>query len=142
MGKYRLLDHTADVALRVCGDTLEDLFATAVAGWRFVTLESSPVADLGEKQFQVRGASPEELLVNFLSEINFTFQVGKWVAARVLELRLQRQAELWELVARVGGEFFRPNKHEIYTEIKAVTFHQLNIEKTAEGYCTNLVFDT
>ncbi len=142
MGEYRLLDHTADVALRVCGENLEDLFATAVAGWRYVTLEESPVDDLGEKNFQVRGASPEELLVNFLSEINFTFHVGKWVPARVLEIQLQQEGALWEVTARVGGEYFRPDKHEIFTEIKAVTFHQLNIEKTAEGYCTNLVFDT
>ena len=39
------------------------------------------------------------------------------------------------------GEKFSKEKHEIGTEVKAITYSYMNIEKENESYLINIVFD-
>ena len=45
------------------------------------------------------------------------------------------------LTAKVGGETIDPERHEIYTEIKAVTYHGLRIEQKGSRWYAEILFD-
>ncbi|MBN1574107.1 MAG: archease [Deltaproteobacteria bacterium] len=124
--KYRLLDHTADLRIEVVGEGREGLFVSA----------GEALADLlvgidrlgGEKEIRrevaAAGDSLEELLIDWLRELLYTFTVKGVVLFR-FEI-----VELTEKVVKAvcTGEKFDIERHGIKTEIKAVTYHGLKIE--------------
>ncbi len=142
MGKFGFIEHTADVAIEVEGSSLEDLFLAAYRGWFEITLNHCTVDKIHRRKLSLTSGSPEELLVDFLSEINFFLTGEYWVCGDVTELQINRNEGQWKLKAVLQGEPFRPETHEIQVEIKAVTFHQLKIEKYDNKFRTLIVFDT
>lgn len=142
MGKYITIDHTADLAIKVSGESLKDVFITAVAAWRELVLGDSSIRKREFRRLNIEAQSVEELLVNFLSEINYFFQVRKWICQEVIQLEIVKEQDTFFLNANLSGENFTLNRHEVQSEIKAVTFHQLKIAYNGNQYSTIIVFDT
>jgi SHS2 domain-containing protein len=142
MGTYQQIDHTADIALQISANSLEDLYITAAAGWRAVVLEETNFLDTEFKNIELPADSKEELLVNFISELNYLLYVKKWICSNVAKLEIVMTKYNLKLFAELTGEPFRSDVHEIRTEIKAVTYHHLQIKKIDEKYETKLIFDT
>jgi SHS2 domain-containing protein len=46
-----------------------------------------------------------------------------------------------QIVAQLQGEPYDSDKHQLKTEIKAVTYHGLSVEKTVRGWKAKVIFD-
>jgi SHS2 domain-containing protein len=131
------LDHTADTGIVVWGQTLPELFARAAWGMFSIITEPDQVAEMMEESVCVEAPDREALMIQWLSELNFRHVTRNLVFSRF---------EVWawdpkKLAARVGGELIDPSRHTIYTEIKAVTFHGLEIQPDREGWRAQIIFD-
>lgn len=142
MGTYQQIDHTADIALQLSASSLEDLCLTAAAGWRAIVFDETNILATEFKKFESEAGSEEELLVDFISELNYLLFVKKWICSTVTKIEILVTEENLKLFAELAGEPFRSDVHEIQTEIKAVTYHHLQIKKFEEKYETKLIFDT
>ncbi len=138
---FEILSHTADVALRVSAPDLPRLFAEAARGWKQLVLEDTPVQPLTRRTIRLEGVDREDLLVQWLSELNFLLNARRWIAAETTELKIEPDGKSWRLTALVRGEALDPQRHHLAMEIKAVTFHQLQITRKEDGYHTRIVFD-
>jgi len=134
---YRLISHTADIGVRVRGGTLKELFANAAFAMFDLLTDVSEVRHAKSLKIRVIAADLDELMVTWLGELLYKFEVGKTVfsAFKVLEVDNDH------LVASVKGEKFAPARHEVVHAIKAVTYHQLKVHKTREGWATTIIFD-
>lgn len=141
MGRYKQIEHTADIAMELEGTSMEDLIRTAAAAWREVVLDRTPGNSREKKYLSFETSSPEELLVDSIGELNYLLITGHWVFSRFEHIRLDHADEQWKLSAEISGEPLDPGKHVIEIEIKAVTFHQLDIKNRNGRYQTILVFD-
>ncbi len=135
--KYIPLDHTGDIRLKVLGKSLPELFIhAAYALFDTITQADKIDAQLSE-QIMVSGIDTEELLVNWLSELNYLF-VTEGKVFNKFEIERFKGTEL---SAMAIGEKFNAHKHPLRAEIKAVTFHDLQIKKVGDHWETNIVFD-
>ncbi|UCF63026.1 MAG: archease [bacterium] len=141
MGRYKQIDHTADIAVSVSGSNVEDLFQTASRAWRQIVMGNSEIAGVESQDFTLRSESLEELLVECLSELNYLLIVKHWIFQDYSNLHITRLSSDYKLTARISGEPLRKNKHRIELEIKAVTFHQMNIRKAMRHLETIIIFD-
>ncbi|MDZ7263208.1 MAG: archease [candidate division KSB1 bacterium] len=135
--KYTRLEHTGDVQIKVRGCSLPELFANSAYAMFDIITDASKITPQLSDIIEVSGMDLEELLVNWLSELNYLF---------VTESRVYCQFEIehfseHELSATVLGEKFNPHKHPFHTEIKAVTFHDLQVKKIKDQWETKIVFD-
>ncbi len=73
---------------------------------------------------EVTGGDSSELLVNWLNEILFLFETRGFFP---IDFRVEEAGED-HLRARVLGEPFDPRRHRVEREVKAVTYHQLQVE--------------
>ena len=138
MGKpYEPFDHTADIGLLVRGRTLEELFENAAAGLFDLMIGLDRVRPREERTVEVAAADEEELLVNWLNELLYLFEV-EGLALRGFQVR---RFSPTRLEAAVRGEAFDPERHPIAAEIKAATYHQLRLEQVDGEWRTRLVFD-
>ncbi|MBI1936731.1 MAG: archease [Ignavibacteriales bacterium] len=138
---YKFIEHTADIAVEVEEDSLEKLFASACNAWRDAALINKKPDNTGSKKFIFTSGSLEELLVELLSELNFQLYAKKWIYISVKNILLEKFNSNYHLAAEVFGQPLEQSSVELKEEIKAVTFHQMNIEKNGENFFTRIVFD-
>lgn len=139
-GNYKQIDHTADIAFKVSGESLEELFSVAVEAWRSSVVEETKYSQIESKKFELKTSSKEQLLVDFLSELNFFLFTRKWLFNLVKKMKIENEGDTWILTVEIQWMPISA-EIEIKQEIKAITFHQMNIEKIENQYSTLLVFD-
>ena len=125
------ISHTADCALRIWAPDLMQLFVTAAEGmYELMNLELQKEGGVS-RSFQLQGFDHESLLVSFLSELLFCVEEGEGLQSFELDVR---DTELH--VKAVGY----PIAH-LAKEIKAVTFHNLEISQNEDRLEVTVVFD-
>lgn len=138
MAEYQYFDHTADVGMRVVADSLETLFQKGAEGLTNLIVpapESVQVVDW--REIRLENDDPAYLFFDWLSELTYLFETDGFVGGR-FEVTMPDERHL---EARVGGETFDPDRHPSGNEVKAVTYHGLVVEPTAEGWQAEVIFD-
>jgi SHS2 domain-containing protein len=87
-------------------------------------------------KIRVEGDDDEQLMVNWLSELNFLFQTRQFVPVKIFV-----EMTAHNLAATVTGDTFDPQKHSVATEIKAITYHRLDVVSEENGWRAQILFD-
>ncbi len=137
MNGYRLLEHTADMGIEATGEDLATLFEQAALGLREVITGCTDIDAQVEIAVEVSADDLELLLINWLSEVLYLFEIRNLLPADIVideigETRLR---------ARVRGEPVDPRRHPIDREVKAVTYHQLLVKQTEKGWRARVYLD-
>ena len=135
--KYHHIDHTADLGIKVFGATLAELFENAAFGLFDNITNLEKVSPNSEFSVEVHAIDREALLVNWLSELNYLFLTRKelFKCFQINEINDEH------LTATIEGEKLDLERHEIYTEVKAVTYHKLYVKETDQGWEAQVIFD-
>lgn len=134
---YEVFEHTADIGLHAYGQTLPDLFTNAAAGMESLLVAPAQVEAKVSREVHVDGHDLVSLLVSWLNELIFLFDT---------EYLLLSQFDVTDftgtqLQARVFGEPYNPERHDLSSAIKAVTWHEASVQPTSEGYKARIIFD-
>jgi SHS2 domain-containing protein len=148
----RAIEHTADLAIEVTATSLPQLFERAAAGMialvegdSYRPAESSPFVGGGanrpaastpteEQRFAFEAEDTATLLVSWLREILYQHQVRGFRYRRVVFDALDAHT----LDARVTGE---AGTAVVESELKGVTYHDLRVEQTRDGWRARVIFD-
>ncbi|SMC20379.1 SHS2 domain-containing protein [Desulfacinum hydrothermale DSM 13146] len=136
---YELLDHTADVGLRLRARSLEELFQVAAHAFYELMVDRTRVEDRERKGVALEAAALDELLVAWLSELLFLFETEAFLG-RSVHVHLE-EGKTWRLRGQIGGERLDFDRHELQLLYKAVTYHQLKVEQDAHGWHAQVIFD-
>lgn len=131
-----VVNHTADVKIKVTAGTLEDLFEQALQGLAYLLYRNYLSATVAQVTVPVKVSSIDinSLLVDFLSEVLYQSETHQAVFFR-FKLKKFSNSELEaELLGRPVSKFDR--------NIKAVTYHGVSILRNPEGlWETEVIFD-
>ncbi len=140
---YEIINHTADFGIRVYGKSLKALFLNAAEAMFTLMLEATkkrpPFKRKNIKNFIVnkQGNDLEEIFVAWLSELLYLFSAESLVMNKVEIEKLDANL----IQAQVSGDIFDKEYYRINTEIKAVTYHELEVKKVDSGYEAQVIFD-
>jgi SHS2 domain-containing protein len=134
---YQLLDHTADLRIRVTGTDRTDLFENA--GLALSDLITRPAATTSQtvSPIRVTGTDPADLMVNFLRELLYLWTGNGQLVETITISSMSDTA----LDAQLTTVRYRPDRHRIRYEIKAVTYHQIDVSRAATGWQATVIFD-
>jgi SHS2 domain-containing protein len=135
--KFSLIDHTADIGLKVYGVDEKELFVNAASGMFNLITALKKITPTISFTLSLKANSKEDLLVEWLRELLYYYNVKEMLFSSFIIEEFSPTA----LKAKVKGEKIDLAKHSIRTEIKAVTFHQLKIEKKKNYWQTQIIFD-
>lgn len=126
---FETFDHTADLGLRIQGTSFEDMLSEAARAL-LATLVENPedVRALEERKLVIREDACELQLFDWLAELLYLFESGGWLCA---SSEVQTDDDGLEAVIR--GEKFDSERHRGAHEVKAITYHGLHLEPTADG---------
>lgn len=137
MVPFRILEHTADVGLEAFGTTCAQTFGNAARALFYLIVDLDSIDPGGTVSLRVDGSNPENLLVNWLSELIYLHDAEGWLF-RDFEIT-DLKDDFLSAIAR-GEKFDRP-RHQVKLHVKAITYHQLALEKTAEGWRAQVYVD-
>jgi SHS2 domain-containing protein len=130
---FEEIEHTADQALWVRGTDFKELLHNAALGMLQLTGAIPSSGPSQDRKIEVHAPDREGLLVTWLEELLFSVEV-RGVTYTKFELQITSDTHL---VAKVQETPIAA----ITRHIKAVTYHDLEIEKTKDGLETTVVFD-
>jgi SHS2 domain-containing protein len=135
--KYEQTDHTADLGLKIFGNSLLDLFENAAYALCDILTDISKVSPVTKQTFYFQRDTTEELLVEWMGDLLYIFETEGLLFSR-FNIRLSNKNSL---SAEAEGEFFNSAIHTIKNEVKAVTYHKLKIEEKNGLWQAEVVLD-
>ncbi|HEV2350650.1 MAG TPA: archease [Terriglobia bacterium] len=137
MESFRILEHTADVGFEAFGETREEVFAHAGQALQSLIVDLNSIVPREEIEIQVTGADAGSLLVNWLSEILYRIDA---------EGRLFHDFRVTSITDRSlsavsRGEPFDRARHQMNLQVKAITYHQLALVETPNGWRAQVYVD-
>jgi SHS2 domain-containing protein len=134
---FRVLEHTADVGFEAFGSTREEVFSNAARALIDITVDLNSISLREETAIRVQGRDVTSLLVNWLSEILYQQDAENWLFC---EFQIHNLTD-HSLSATGRGEKFDRNRHHAKLLVKAITYHQLALEHTHQGWRAQVYVD-
>ena len=145
---YEFIDHTADLGILVFGDDLNELFINAANALSEILTDTSKVENIITKEINANGENFEQLMINWLHEVLYYYEVHTILLKTFDSININNPTKtnlntesLLTLKALGSGEIFNPKKHVILTEIKAVTYHQIEVKVHNGKWQARIIFD-
>jgi SHS2 domain-containing protein len=134
---YEDLEHTSDLMVEVSARDLSELFAEAALALLDILTDRETVLPRERVSIQLEAENTEQLLVSWLTELLFLYET---------ERKLFSQFEIHDVDERrihadALGERFEAGRHPIDREVKAVTYHRLEVVREGGVLKTAIVFD-
>lgn len=134
--RFEVIDHTADIGIAAYGENLKEAFANAAYALFSLMADLDGVDDASCHQVDVTAEDRSELLVAWLNELIYLFEVEN-----VLFKRFEiGKIEETRLRARCYGEKIDTERHRIKLGVKAATYHMLKVEE-GDGFRVQVLFD-
>ncbi|MDD2688608.1 MAG: archease [Candidatus Omnitrophica bacterium] len=137
MKNYELIEHTADLAVRVRGKDLNELFKNTALAIFEISSEKLRNKDIKHKKIIIKQKADNlpELFVNWLNEV-ISLSAAKGLIFDGFQISKLTENNL-EAVASCSDI----KNYKINSEIKAATYHELHIEKNESGWQAEVIFD-
>jgi SHS2 domain-containing protein len=134
---YEIIDHTADLGIIVKGGNIKELFVNAANAMTDLMVKADIREKGAKRRLIVEGEDLPDLMVRWLSEVLFLFN-GEHILVSAMEIGSINPTRLQ---SKLNAVSLNKSRHEILREIKAVTYHQIAVEETAEGWEARVIFD-
>ncbi len=131
----------ADLAFEAAGRDREELFASAWQALLDVMVENARSLEKRTKRnVDLENSSLDMLLIAFLNEALF-YKDAEGLFLTIEELAIGEAGGVFRLRATLAGEKVDRSRHELGTDVKAVTLHRFEFEHGATGYKATVVID-
>jgi len=137
--RYSEKGPTADLTVEAWGDTLEEAFGSVARAMFNSMTPIEGIRGAESRSFEVEADDLGGLLFNFIDELLYIHEVELMVFSG-FELVIDQARNRLNAVCR--GEGFDLSRHEQGIAIKAVTFHNMSIDKVDSGWEIRVVLDT
>jgi SHS2 domain-containing protein len=142
MGKYQILEHTADKGLAVEAHSLPDLFETAARGLFRLMIDPDRYPPTEQVAIELHAPDLEALMVKWLNELLYHFEVYHRLFSRYEQIEAREVGGRWRLTAQAHYCPIEPQQLEWEgAPVKSVTYHGLRLERDSERWRLRVFVD-
>ncbi len=134
---FEYFEHTADIGIRGYGISFHEALEAVAQGMMRQIVEADTLNPQTQITFNITGSSLEERVVNFLNHLIYLFETKKFIP---LEYHLTQTGK-GILSAQLKGDTFDPQRDQYNLEVKAATYHMLEVKETPSGWQIQVVID-
>ncbi len=134
---YEVFEHTADIGIHAFGATFSELFVHAAQGMESLMVDPDQVCVITSREITVEGHDAVSLLIAWLNALIFLFDT-EYLLFRDFTMDAISETRL---TARVSGEAYDHQRHDLSSAIKAATWHEASVSQSKDGYQARIIFD-
>ncbi len=128
MGSFEILEHTADVGVSACGESLEEALSWLAAGMFSLIVDPATTTFQGSHTLSVTSRDLESLAVDWLNELLFQYETTGFLP-KDYQISLRQEQNRISMNALCQGDQLDPARHKILIVVKAATYHNLSVEQ-------------
>ncbi len=138
---FRILEDlaTADIAFEATGKSIEEMFKSAALALSSVMVKLDTIVPDTKKEIEVNAKDAETLLVNFLNEIIFIKDAELLLFSKY-HVEIKKDGR-YKLKADMMGEKIDMGKHTLGVDVKAVTYHLLEVKEEKGDWKARVILD-
>lgn len=137
--RYKFLEHTADAKFQAFGKTLEEAFSNAALATASLMWDWKTIKKESRRSIEVEGKDLKQLLMAFLEEILFLWDVQGFLLGGIEDLVIHEKEKTFTLRAVLLGDINKGN-YAASGDVKAITYNEMEIlEKN--GFMVQVVVD-
>ena len=133
---YKIINHTADIGVRINGRFITEIFWKAMHATVDILSGGIEIKPRIEKGFSTKEENTETALVSILEEIIFFFEKELFLTS-VCSVDIEN--DRYEI--NMKGNIVSAEEIKNGTEIKAVTYHRLEIKEIGGVFHATVIFD-
>jgi SHS2 domain-containing protein len=134
---WQVFEHTADVGIAAKADTMGELFEALGDGLSGIICRRDRVDSQDTREIHIAAEDREALAMDFLSEVLNIIQSDGFLVGYV---RVDAISDT-DVRAELIGEPYDQARHELHTEVKAITYHLLKIAQEEGRWVGRVILD-
>ena len=134
---YSLIDHKADLGIIVTGKDRKRLFVNAATAMFDLITDNEKLRGQKQRRLRVSGYDWPDLMVAWLRELLYLWTGEQLLVKRVRIVSVHEH----QIQATAIVDSYCADRHMIKHEIKAVTYHQIEVCKEVDGWRAQIIFD-
>ncbi len=138
---YEFLPHTTDAYIEARGTTLEQALEYAAAALFDTMCDIKSVSPKFTEEIDISSNDEVRLLYDWLESLLLKFELKGQVYSKFEVAPIKQSAEILQAKARISGEKFDPKRHGAKVEVKAVTYHKMEIVREDSGTTLRFILD-
>ena len=131
---FEFLEHEADIKIRVCGRTLQEIFEKSVSAVSEYVSEGKKIESKKAITAEVVGNDSESLLYNFIDEIIYLIDAENFIPSKCSVMLRGNN-----LKAVFYGDY--ASNYSSLKHIKAATYSEMSVGKKGDGWEAVFVID-
>lgn len=141
MKRFEWVEHPSDVGFRAYGRDLAEAFENAALALFEVMVDTSKVEPKQEATVELEAEDEKALLYDWLERFLYLHGTEELVMSRFEVEELSERGGRFKIRGKAWGEQFDPERHDPRTEIKAITYHMMEIKRGKERCSVQAVVD-
>jgi SHS2 domain-containing protein len=140
---YRFLDHMTDAVIEAYGSTLEEAFENAAKALNDTMVDLKSVRPDREIRIDAMGHDLHELLFDWLDKVMLLL-VADGIVMSEFAVKIKcdnNSSSSYSLKGVAKGEKLNLEKHPYKVEIKAVTYHEMQVRQDKDGATVRFLLD-
>jgi SHS2 domain-containing protein len=138
---YRFLPHTTDAFVESVGTNLEEALENAALALFDTMCDLDSVSPKLHDVITVEGADELELLYNWLEALLLRFELNRKVYSKFHVSLTKKPEGGLRITAEADGESFDRQKHHPKVEVKAVTYHRMEVSQEGDLTIVRFLLD-
>lgn len=126
MKKFEYFDVTADIGFYAFGKNLNEAFENAGLAMFNIISNTDDVDEVKSIEFEITSEDEVSLLYDYLEELLFYHEI-EFMLFGEFDVQIDKIDDNYCLKAIIKGEDINWDKHDRDCEIKAITFHQMEV---------------
>jgi SHS2 domain-containing protein len=131
----------ADEYIAAYGKTLQEVFENAALAMFETMTDTKKVRQMFIDEFKVEAEDELSLLFSWLEALLLKFEVDRKLYSKFKVKEIKACSKGYALEAEAWGEIFDPERHPSRTDIKAVTWHRMEIVKGKDRFIARFILD-
>jgi SHS2 domain-containing protein len=138
---YEFLTHTTDAYIQATGSTMEEAFENAAKSLFDTMCNLESVTPQITEEVNTDGGDEVRLLYNWLETLLLKFELECKVYCKFKIVSIKREPDGIHIMAQISGEPYDRRKHGAKVEVKAVTFHKMEVQRAGSLVTLRFILD-
>jgi SHS2 domain-containing protein len=138
--QYKFLPHTTDAYIEAVGATFEEALENAALALFDTMCDLNSISHKIDEVIIVEGTDKLDLVYDWLESLLLKFELQRKVY-NTFQVSLRTRPQGWMIMAHACGEIFDRQKHRAKVEVKAVTYHRMEVSQEGDVTVIRFILD-
>jgi len=136
---YEYFETTADIGITAYGETIEIAFINSALGTMNLITDINQIKPKISKSVEIKSEDIYGLLYDWITELLILLDSDFFIASQY-DIKITKNKE-YVLTGSITGDIYNTDNYNYKTEVKAITYHNMDIKKIGNKYKLNFILD-